>query len=316
MIKTIKIFLILIIFLSIGIMSSCSSRELVNTDIAQNAYNVGKYMTAITYSNEALKKDPDNYTATLIRGKANLKLGNYKESIGDFNKLLDNRKNFELYYLRGRTFLEMDNLENAESDYETAISLNPKSVEALFDLAYIRTLIGDYDLAISAYQQVIKIDSLNFRAYVNLGNLKGRMGEGEMAIEYFSKAISINPNDGIAYFNRATEKLILNDKTGAIYDLLSSISLDTSNINTHSLIAETYLQLKDYDNAIKHLDEIIDLDNQNARAYFLKGSAELALNKNDLACTDLRTAGELGYFDAYELIKKNCNKKEKKKSKR
>jgi tetratricopeptide (TPR) repeat protein len=118
------------------------------------------------------------------------------------------------------------------------------------------------------------------------------------------------------YFNRATEKLIIDDKQGAINDLSISVSIDSSNTNTLSLLSETMIEIKDYENAIRCLEKITLKDPQNARAYFLKGTSELAIKQNNKACIDLRKAGELGYYDAYELITINCVKKEKNKSKR
>jgi tetratricopeptide (TPR) repeat protein len=293
----------------------CAKKEVVETKLVTDSYNEGKYLTAITYADEVLRKDPSNYIAAITRGKSSLKLGNYSEAVKDFSNCLEQNQSFEPYYYRARAFLELNEFEKSRKDLESGLLIDPNNVEALFDLAYVGTLTEDFELAIDAYERVIQLDPANTKAYVNLGNVKGRMGESDIAIKYFSKAISINPNDAIAYFNRATEKLMLNDKKGAVEDLSFSVSIDSNNISSHFLIAETYLQLKDFKNTIKHVERIIKLDSQNARAYFLKGTAELELKENDKACTDLRKAGELGYYDAYELITKNCVKKENKKSK-
>lgn len=295
---------------------SCTAKDIVEIDFASEAYKDGRYLTAITYSTEVLKKDPSNFQAMMIKGKSNLKLKNYLEAIKDFSNAINNDKDFESYYYRARTYLEMNNLESAADDLKRALYYNPNNVDALFNYAYVQTLLDNYESALEAYDKVIKIDPLNSNAYVNIGNLKGRMGESESSIQYFSKAISLNPNDALAYFNRATEKLILNDKKGAIEDLSISVSIDSNNINSFFLLAETMMQISDYKNAIKVFNKINLIDPQNARAYFLKGKSELAINEKDKACIDLRKAGELGYYDAYELITKNCLKKEKKKSKR
>jgi len=295
---------------------SCSTSDIIEIKLAAEAYDEGRYLTAITYSTEVLKKDPANYHAVLIRGKSNLKLNNYVEAIKDFTFAITRDEEFEPYYYRGRSYLERNEIENAGSDLEKAVRFDSGNVNALFDLAYVKTLMEDYESSLDIYNKVIEIDPSNSNAYVNIGNLKGRMGDSESAINYFSKAISVKPNDALAYFNRATEKLIINDKSGAIEDLSKCVSIDSKNINSYFLLAETMLQIKDFKGAVDNIKKIISLDPQNARAYYLKGTSELAINENDKACTDLRKAGELGYYDAYDLITKNCLKKEKKKSKR
>lgn len=305
------VFLLFIIVNLIG----CSAVEIKENKFALEAYNDGRYLTAITYSTETLAEDPFNYGALMIKGKSNLKLNNYTEAIKNFSRAIDSDEKFEPYYYRSRAYLEINELENSASDLEKAISYNPQNVDALFDFAYVQTLLGDYESALDTYNKVINIEPLNSSAYVNIGNLKGRMGDSESAIQYFSKAINIKPNDVLAYFNRATEKLIINDKKGAVEDLSFCVSIDSTNINTYFLLAETMIEIKDYKNAISKINKIVFIDPQNARAFFLKGKSELAIDQKDNACMDLRKAGELGYYDAYELITKNCVKKEKVKKK-
>ena len=306
-----------IIYLSFGFFFiSCTTQNVVEVSLASDAYNQGRYLTAITYANEVLDKDPSNVALLMIKGKSNLKLSNFSEAILDFSDALKEQKGFDEFYYRSRAYLELNKLEEAASDLKNAIKYDSKNVEALFALGYVQTLLGNNDDALEAYEKVVKIDPSNSKAYVNIGNLKGRMGESSDAIKDFSRAISIKPNDPLAYFNRATEKLIIDDKQGAIEDLIISVSLDPGNINSYFLLSETQMQVKDFKNAIINLDKIIKLDGNNPRAYYLKGTCELSINEKEKACKDLRKAGELGYYDAYELITKNCIQKEKKKSKR
>lgn len=306
----------ILLFAVLLIFNACSSTDLIDNKLASEAYNEGRYLTAITYSNESLAKDPANYEALMIKGKANLKLKNYNDAITIFSKAISINEGFDPYFYRARAYLEKNDLEKSSDDLKQAIYYNPKSVEAYFDYAYVETLLDNYDIALEAYNKTIEIDPNNSNAYVNIGNLKGRMGDSKAAIEFYTKAINVKPNDALAYFNRATEYLILNNKEAAVKDLSQSLLIDTANINTHFLLAETLIQIKNYNQAILTLDKIIKLNPQIPRAYFLKGTSELSLNQNEKACVDLRKAGELGYYDAYELITKNCLKKEMPKTKK
>ena len=303
-------------FFLLIIIIGCTKQETVENRLASDAYKEGRYLTAITYCNETLNVNPDDYSILMIRAKSNLKLKNYSEAIRDFSSCIKIDGNFESYYYRSRTFLETNNLEESSNDLIKALSYDPENVPALFDYAYVETLLEDFEAALNTYEKVVSIDSLNSNAYVNIGNLQGRIGNSEAAIKSFSKAIKINPNDVLAHFNRATEKLIINDKHSAIEDLSFCVSIDSTNINTYFLLAETMIEIKDYKNAVEKINTIIQFDPQNARAYYLKGTCELALNEQEKACLSLRKAGELGYYAAYELITKNCMKKEKKKSKK
>ena len=45
----------------------------------------------------------------------------------------------------------------------------------------------------------------------------------------------------------------------------------------------------------------------NADVYSNRGFAKIALGQKDSGCLDLSKAGEMGFFEAHETIKKYCN---------
>lgn len=308
----------LLLLLILIFLSDCVPPEIIELKLAEEAYKEKKYLTAITYSNEALRKDRFNYQAVLIKGKSNLQLKNYREAVENFSDAIKIKSTFDPYRYRGRAYLELNELALSANDFEKAIDYERQNIEIYFNLAYVKTLMGEYDSALNLYNEVIKLNPLNSNAYVNIGNLKGVMGDSKSAIEYFSKAIEVNPNDAVAYFDRANEKLIVSNLNGAIEDFTKAAEIDTNNINTIFILAETKIKVKDFAGAANDLQQIINLDSLNAKAYYMKGVSELSMNNKTQACLNLNKAGDLGYFDAYELIKKNCGKKEKvkKKSKR
>jgi hypothetical protein len=66
-----------------------------------------------------------------------------------------------------------------------------------------------------------------------------------------------------------------------------------------SILGEQRSAIQDCSNAIK-------LNPKYAEAYFVRGLIKLALN--DLSgCLDLSKSGELGYNQAYQVIRDYCN---------
>ena len=149
------------------------------------------------------------------------------------------------------------------------------------------------------------------------------MGDSKTAIDNYSKALVLDTTDGIAFYNRANEKMLLGDFNGAIEDYESSLQIDSMNINTIFVLAEAKTKLNSPKDAYISYNRIIKIDSSSAKAFYLRASCEIALEEYDRACKDFKKAGELGYFDAYEMIKKYCDpkmktqkKKDQKKSKR
>ncbi len=63
----------------------------------------------------------------------------------------------------------------------------------------------------------------------------------------------------------------------------------------------------DWSGAIEDFNKAIELTPNNADVYSNRGIAKIRLGQKDNGCLDLSKAGELGYAEAYEAIKENCN---------
>ena len=302
-----------IIFVCAGILLiGCSSSvQIQEYDFALKAYKEGKYQTAITYVDRAIEINKDKSEFYVLRAKANYKIGNKLYAMDDINKSLELEDNFSAFHLRGKLYLEANELDKAKEDLRNAYELNPESADLLFDLGYLEYLNGENQLALEYYIKSSKYDLRNPNTYVNIGNLYAIMGDSKTAIDNYSKALVLDTTDGIAFYNRANEKMLLGDFNGAIEDYESSLRIDSMNINTIFVLAEAKTKLSDSREAYNNYNRIIKIDSTSAKAYFLRATCEIALEEYDKACKDFKKAGDLGYFDAYEMIKKYCDPKKK-----
>jgi tetratricopeptide (TPR) repeat protein len=294
------------------ILTGCASTiQLQEYDSALKAYNEGKYQTAITFIDRALEIKNDEPDFYILRAKANYKIDNKNLAMNDLNKSLELKNNFNAHYLRGKIFLEFDELEKAKQDFREAYNLNPESSDLLFDLGYLEFLNGENQLALEYYLNAAKYDSRNSKTYVNIGNLYAMMGNSKLAVDNYSKALVLDTTDGIAYYNRANEKMLLGNFAGAIEDYENSLLIDSLNINTHFDLAEAKIRVNNSVGALNNYNSILKIDSTSGKAYYLRGKVEVLLEEFSNACLDFKQAGELGYFDAYEMIKKYCDPKKR-----
>ena len=79
--------------------------------------------------------------------------------------------------------------------------------------------------------------------------------------------------------------------------------------------AEEYLdkgiakgELGDYRGAIQDFNKALELDpiGFDQEAYYGRGASKINLGQKDSGCLDMSKAGELGYSEAYEIIKEYC----------
>jgi hypothetical protein len=66
-----------------------------------------------------------------------------------------------------------------------------------------------------------------------------------------------------------------------------------------------------YKAAIEDFTIIIGMNKREAKAYYRRGLDYLAIKNKKLGCQDLLSAGDLGYFEAYEAINKYCKREKK-----
>lgn len=301
-----KLFIILTLIL---VVSCATSLEMPEYKSALDAYGSGKYQTTITFINQAIENNPEESEYYVLRAKANYKIGNKSSAMEDLNHSLNIADNYSAYHLRGKLFLEQSQLEKAGMDLRKAYSINPQSGDILFDLGYLEFLNGDTQQALNYYSSAAKYDSRNAKVYVNIGNLYSMLGNSKTAIDFYSKALVIDTTDGVAFYNRANEKMMMNDIKGAIEDYSFSLMIDSMNTNTLFMLAEANNKIGDINSSLVQYNSIIKIDSSAAKAYYLRGIVEVAKEEFSKACNDFKKAGELGYFDAYEMSKKYCDKK-------
>jgi len=276
---------------------------------ALDAYSLGKYQTSITFINQAIENNPDESEYYVLRAKANYKIGNKSSAMEDLNHSLQIVENYSAYHLRGKLYLEKSDLENAGLNLRKAYTLNSQSGDILFDLGYLEFLNGDTQQALNYYSSAAKYDSRNSKVYVNIGNLYSMLGNSKTAIDYYSKALVLDTTDGVAFYNRANEKMIMNDIKGAIEDYNYSLQIDSLNTATLFMLAEANTKIGNISSSLSQYNSIIKIDSLAAKAYYLLGVVNVTNQDYSLACSDFKKAGDLGYFEAYEMIKKYCDKK-------
>jgi len=116
---------------------------------------------------------------------------------------------------------------------------------------------GQYDQAISDFNQAIAINPRYNKAYNNRGIVYRLRGQYNQAISDFNKAIAINPLDAEAYNNLAW--LLATAKTPGFRNGKKAVELaikacglsDWRNAEYLDTLAAAYARVGDFDNAVK-----------------------------------------------------------------
>jgi len=94
----------------------------------------------------------------------------------------------EEHYYAGVERFSAGQFDAAIAQYEKALELAPKFVDALHGLAQAHSAKGDYDGAIAAAERVLAIDSKDILAYTSLSRAYQKKGMTKEAEEAVAKA--------------------------------------------------------------------------------------------------------------------------------
>jgi len=305
----------IILILSLILLTvSCSLSEISYYDLGMKHYQEGRYRTSIDYFSRALLSNPANAELYYLRADAKSKLKKNKEAIDDYSKAIKLKPEMKYYLGRGLTYLTILDFKGAINDFDEAVTLDSTNSELYFNRGYSYSALDNYDRALSDYSTAIILDSSNAKLFVNRGDLWSREGKFELAIFDFTKAIALDPDDELAYYNRAAEFVSMGKYEPAIKDYTKAIELNPTNVEYYFLRGETNSDLNHYLIAAADYSKIIELEPDNGNAYYNRGICYAQVKLKENACNDFYQAGELGFFEAYEVIQEYCkgNNKQKK----
>jgi len=305
-------FVALLLFVLNLLMFGCSSSQLSKYELGLENYNNGRYRTAVEYFTRAIWDDPTNAELYFMRGNAKAKLKLNDDAIRNYTTAIKLDPALNYYRNRGLMFIETADYYKAISDFNEALVFDSTNSTLYFNRGYTQALSGNYENAIKDYSKAISYDSTNAKVFVNRGDLWSGVEEHQKAIFDFTSAISLNNRDELAYFNRAKEFAKIGMIKQAIDDYSKAIILNPTNVEYYFLRGELKVGAAEYLSAAADYTKIISLQPDNGNAYYNRGVCYAYINLKDSACDDLNRAGELGFFEAYEVIRKFCMKEEKK----
>lgn len=152
-----------------------------------------KYQEAIPIFTQAIQTDSTSYKPWFNRANANLELGNFKESVGDYNMAngLDPAQT-DIYYNRGLALLGMEAYEDALLDFDAALQVNPNQALVHFNKGKAQIGFNDPAGALQSLTNAVNLDGKNGAAYYLLGVTRmSALGEKEEGCVDLKMALSL-----------------------------------------------------------------------------------------------------------------------------
>jgi tetratricopeptide (TPR) repeat protein len=184
------------------------------------------YPQCMTHANEALRIDKNLPKAYFIKGFAYKETGDTVKALSSFQTCVEINSD---YY---DAYIQLGNLEAARRHtiaiqyYNNALRLQPASTEALYNRGLFFQNLGDLENALSDYNRILKIDPNYSNAYFNLGYIDlAYRKDYKAAIVHFTDAIRVNNQYLEAFYNRGVCFEMTGDIPAAIKDYNAALSI-------------------------------------------------------------------------------------------
>jgi TolB-like protein/tetratricopeptide (TPR) repeat protein len=197
-------------------------------------------------------------------------------------------------YLRGRYFLNKQDVPHSAEYFQKAISLDPRYASAYAGYAAVLDASTAFGLAVpedampkalAACKRAIELDPNNGEAYTELGSIQTIYEWDWTAAEQnLLRGISLNPNDSIAEFKYAVYLDAVDRPQEAVAHMRRALALDPLSFLMNRRLGATLYLARDYDAALAQLERAAEMedrpgsiDNYVSLVYEQKGQRDLAV---------------------------------------
>jgi tetratricopeptide (TPR) repeat protein len=296
-----KIFFQLLIFLSLGIIFSCSNKQNSSNEKTNPYYDslsIKLNSPELKNINAQLLDNPNDAGLYAKRSIIYLKLKQFTEAENDAKRaiVLDSSKaeNYlclvDVYYAQNKTRQVKEYLEKCTKKFpdntEALLKIDDHLAKAYFIKGSIYRESGDTAKAISSLETATEQDNNFIDAYYDLGILYAAR-KNPLAFDYYKNVLNINPKHNDALYARAKLLQDLNKIDEAIAEYISLSKINPNCENCFYNLGAIYLETKhDNNKALEYFTKAINVNPNYVEAYFARGYTYSKLKNKSSAMAD------------------------------
>ena len=240
-----------------------SLMEMLNTQKAKIAMNLGDNRKAKQALLKILDRNPNSYKAHLMLAQVYENEGGMRKAIDEYVQAIDlNKKDYNSYYKVAKLLNGLDKKEEASEMLYNLLNKKPEITEASILLGEILLENEMYKEAVNVYQDALRYDQVNYDIYYNLGIAYTMLNDFQNAKTCYEKAAEINSLLYNAKYSLAEISLIYKELEEAEKRFLESIEDEELSADSYYELAKIYLIKGDKETAIKYINTAIDANSK------------------------------------------------------
>ena len=275
------------------------SSEFLNSHLAELYARTGRIRDAVNEAQDLLKRDPNNLEAHRLLGRI------YLRSLGDMQSNQQGREvlklaieqyealarlepdNADNHQLLGRLYILNKDTNKAESEFKTALKIDPTSEDAVTNLAYLYNEIGDTKKATDTLTSVPEA-SRTSKINSALGYTCEQQKDYKKAIEAYREAVK-QDKENLDAMRGLAQNLANDGQTdAALQEYLTIQSADPQDANSALRISEIYRRQGKFDLAMQNLKKAQSLVQDSLEVSYNEAVILEATGKYDEAAVVLQ----------------------------
>ncbi|MEM7108848.1 MAG: tetratricopeptide repeat protein [Bacteroidota bacterium] len=259
---------------------------------------------------QSIQLDSMYKDAYFHRGISYFKIGKYQSALYDFDRAFELDPSLHIIWMyKGFAYRNMGELENALSNFSQYIINNPTDTTAYSYIlrGKMKYELGDFDGAVEDYDMAVKLkpieEKYHYYKFVALYEAK----QYKKALQSATKLIETTPDFYGYYFYKGNVYYDLGFYDSAVYMYNVAIIKNYQNADSYFFRALSYQAAKKYEKALEDYNTAIVLNNEDGYYFSERGNCKYAMGNKAGACEDWDVAGNLGYYEDFEKVKRLCS---------
>ncbi len=219
--------------------------------------------------------------------------GNYQAALIDYSRAIEQAPHEATFRLqRSLIYMELQAWEEASSDLEEGLRLNPIDPELFFYRGQVRLEQNEPAAALDDFREAIRLDPNFSQAHFRLGWLYSCFSpdKGTQAIEHLSRAIALSRDNTDIRLHRSLAYLAQNKLALALEDCNHVLDSDANNALAHGVRGRVLQGDGQFEEAILACTRAVELGHEHTLVYLARAISYANTDRPTLAALDLDLA--------------------------
>lgn len=262
---------------------------------------------------------------------------------GKFQRTNDQNEKAKLQANIARYYLNLNDYERAVLEYEKALGLNPRVVEAYNGIGIAYTMLKRYPQAIKSQEKALALNPEFANAHASLGLIYLIQENYELAIHHYRQSISLSVNNSEnrnlsveAESYKKIGQILMSQQSysDAISAYQASIAINPNDAELYYNIGISYANIEKYSDALSSLNKALEIERRKldleinnsdklntentflSETYFIIGELNEKLNEINNAKSAYLNAGTAKSYNALAQLTANLADIKKEENKR